>query len=486
VDSSDDAVVSKDLNGVVTSWNKGAQRIFGYTAEEMIGQSIVRLMPPDRVNEEPVILARLRRGERVEHFETVRVRKDGRLIDVSLTISPVRDDSGQIVGASKIARDISDQKVAQAKLADAHEALRRADRMKAEFISTLSHELRTPLNAINGWLQILEDGPTQEELSQGLDVIRRNVRAQSQLIDDLLDLSRIESGKLVLDIQQVDVPVLIHAALEAIAPSAANRNVRLTTAFSSVDGVVMGDSNRLQQIIWNLLTNAVKFSQKGGRVHVMTQRSDSHLAITVSDNGIGIAPEHLETIFERFNQADATTTRKYGGLGLGLSIAKHLVELHGGRITAKSDGLGQGSTFVVRLPLLAAQVEAGEMMPSRAEPDHNLQELCGIKVLAVDDEPDSVDVIRRILERSGATVRTAVSMQEAIGAFTDFDPDVLISDIGMPGHDGYELITRIRAMPGGRKVAAVALTALARGEDRARALRAGFQMHVAKPVEGWN
>jgi signal transduction histidine kinase len=189
--------------------------------------------------------------------------------------------------------------------------------MKAEFISTLSHELRTPLNAINGWLQILEDGPTQEELSQGLDVIRRNVRAQSQLIDDLLDLSRIESGKLVLDIQQVDVPVLIHAALEAIAPSAANRNVRLTTAFSSVDGVVMGDSNRLQQIIWNLLTNAVKFSQKGGRVHVMTQRSDSHLAITVSDNGIGIAPEHLETIFERFNQADATTTRKYGGLGLG-------------------------------------------------------------------------------------------------------------------------------------------------------------------------
>jgi PAS domain S-box-containing protein len=484
VDSSDDAVVSKDLNGVVTSWNKGAQRIFGYTAEEMVGQSIVRLMPPDRVNEEPAILARLRRGERVEHFETVRVRKDGRLIDVSLTISPVRDDSGQIVGASKIARDISGQKITQAKLADAHEALRRADRMKGEFISTLSHELRTPLNAINGWLQILEDGPTQEELSQGLDVIRRNVRAQSQLIDDLLDLSRIESGKLVLDIQRVDVPVLIHAALEAIAPSAANRNVRLTTAFSSVDGVVMGDSNRLQQIIWNLLTNAVKFSQKGGRVHVMTQRSDSHLAITVSDNGIGIAPEHLETIFERFNQADATTTRKYGGLGLGLSIAKHLVELHGGRITAKSDGLGLGSTFVVRLPLFAAQVDADEVMPSRAEPDHDLEELSGIKVLAVDDEPDSVDVIRRILERSGANVKTAVSMQEAIATFREFEPDVLISDIGMPEHDGYELITRIRAMPGGKKVAAVALTALARGEDRARALRAGFQMHVAKPVEG--
>jgi PAS domain S-box-containing protein len=484
VDSSDDAIVSKDLNGIVTSWNQGAERVFGYTAAEMIGQPIVRLMPPDRVNEEPAILARLRRGERVDHFETVRVRKDGRLIDVSLTISPVRSPSGEIVGASKIARDITEQKVGQARLEQAHEALRRADRMKAEFISTLSHELRTPLNAITGWLQLFGDGATKEEMAEGLEVIRRNVRTQAQLIDDLLDMSRIESGKLTLDIQRVDLPTLIAAAMDSVRPAAEGKGVRLTSAFSSIDGTIMGDKTRLQQIVWNLLTNAVKFSSRGGRVHVTTQRLNSHIAITVVDSGVGIPPEHIERIFERFIQADSSTTRKHGGLGLGLAIAKHLAEMHGGTIEAKSAGLGHGATFVVKLPLVPvhSREDDGHRESQRSEQNIKL-ELTGIKVLVVDDEPDSAEVVKRILERNGATVRTADCVDSGVEVFEGFEPHVLVSDIGMPEHDGYELITRIRALPRGRRTAAVALTALARSEDRARSLRAGFQMHIAKPVE---
>jgi PAS domain S-box-containing protein len=395
IDSSEDAIISKDLNGIVTSWNNGAERVFGYTAVEMVGEPIVKLMPPDRVNEEPGILARLRSGERVDHFETVRVRKDGKRIDVSLTISPIRDDDGKIVGASKIARDITDQKVAQAKLLQAHEALAKADRMKVEFISTLSHELRTPLNAIAGWLQLFETGTTAEEMAEGIEVIRRNVRMQAQLIDDLLDMSRIEAGKLTLDMQRLDLPGVITAAMESIRPAVDGRGIRLTSAFSSVDGVLMGDKTRVQQIIWNLLTNAVKFSSRGGRVHVTTQRVDSHVRITVADSGAGIDPDNLETIFERFNQADSTSTRRHGGLGLGLAISKHLVELHGGTIRAKSAGSGHGATFEVDLPLIPAYSREDQSHPKSPEYEPSARlELIGIKVLVVDDEPDSAEVVK--------------------------------------------------------------------------------------------
>lgn len=486
VDSSDDAIVSKNLEGVVMSWNRGAERIFGYTAAEMIGQSILKVIPLERQGEEPQILARMQRGERVDHFETKRQRKDGTLIDVSLTISPIRNFEGVIVGASKVARDITEQKVAQQKLAETNEALVRADRMKAEFLATLSHELRTPLNAILGWVQILKDGTNADDLTQSIPIIERNVRTQSQLIEDLLDMSRIESGKVSIDIQPVDLPPVVDAGIETVRAAAEAKEIRLTTAYSSLNGVVMGDKDRLQQIVWNLLTNAIKFTPRKGRVHIVIKRVNSHVEICVTDTGQGIAPEFLGQVFDRFRQADASTTRRYGGLGLGLSIVKHLTELHGGSVRVESEGVGQGATFTICLPLQAARPDAVAEAESerRAALDREAEpDLSGIKVLLVDDEEDSLAVVSRILKRRGAEVSAVTNMEAALDVFPKFQPHVVVSDIGMPGHDGYELIGKLRALPGGRTVPAVALTALARLEDRTRALRAGFQLHVAKPVD---
>ncbi len=487
VDSSDDAIVSKNLQSIVTSWNKGAERVFGYTAEEMIGESIVKLFPPDRLEEETHILARLQRGERVDHFETLRRHKNGKLIDVSLTISPIRNHDGLIVGASKIARDITPQKEAQRKLAAAFQELKRANTLKAEFLATLSHELRTPLNAILGWVQLLKESPKPQDFAQALPIIERNVRMQSQLIEDLLDMSRIESGKMSLDLQRVDLAPIVHTGIESVRPAAEAKGIRLTSACSNVNGTVMADRDRLQQILWNLLTNAVKFTPRRGHIHVVLRRVDSQAEISVCDNGQGIAPEFLGQVFDRFRQADASTTRRQGGLGLGLSIVKNLTELHGGTVRVSSDGIGRGATFIISLPLHAIRSEGGPEEESlRSLQDDEAVEktdLSGVKVLIVDDEQDSVEIVRRVLERSGANVSAATSMQEALDNFTSFAPHVVLSDIGMPHHDGYELISRLRRLPGGRSVPAVALTALARNEDRARALRAGFQMHVAKPVD---
>src|SRR6476659_7842563 len=487
VDSSDDAIVSKDLHSTIMSWNKGAERVFGYSAEEMIGESIIKLLPPDRPGEEAQILARLQRGERVEHFETRRQRKDGRVIDVALSISPIRNSEGVIVGASKIARDVTEQKAALRKLAETHEQLQRADRLKADFLTTLSHELRTPLNAIRGWVQILRDGATTEDIVQGIPIIERNVRVQSQMIEDLLDMSRIEAGKVSLDVQRVDLAAVVAAGIETVRPAANAKEIRLTSAFASVNGIVMGDKDRLQQIVWNLLTNAVKFTPKKGRIHVVIKRTDSHVAIDVTDTGQGIAPEFLGQVFDRFRQADATTTRRHGGLGLGLSIVKHLTELHGGSVQVSSQGPGLGATFTVSLPLQPVRHEPGtdedEKRAATFDESVAKPDLAGVKVLAVDDEEDSLTIVRRVLERSGAEVRAVTTMNEALKEFSRFAPQVVLSDIGMPEHDGYELIARLRALPGGRTVPAVALTALARSEDRTRALRAGFQLHVAKPVD---
>jgi len=487
VDSSDDAIVSKNLHGIVTSWNRGAYHVFGYTSDEMIGQPILRLLPPDQPEEEARILARIQRGERVDHYETVRIRKDGRRIDVSLTISPIRTNNGEIIGASKIARDITNQKLALVRLAEAHKQLKEADRMKSEFISTLSHELRTPLTAMVGWIQLLRDNPTGEELSEGLDIIERNVRVQSQLVNDLLDMSRIESGKMSVDIQRIDLPAVVEAALDAVRPTADMKGIRLTMAFSSVEGIIMADKNRIQQVVWNLLTNAIKFTSKGGRVHITIERVNSHVEIAVTDNGMGIEAENLGSIFERFNQTDSTITRRHGGLGLGLAIAKHLTELHGGKVYARSSGLGKGSSFIVNLPLIPVhtEIEREEALKRGAQLDEELKDadLAGVDLIIVDDDIDSARTVQAILKRRGAIVRVGGSMEEALALFAEAAPQVLISDIGMPGHDGYELITKIRSLPGGKAVPAIALTALARTEDRTRALKAGFQMHLAKPVD---
>ena len=496
VESSDDAIVSKTLDGIITTWNIGAERMFGYRADEVIGKPITILIPPSSLDEEPEILARLRRGERIEHYETVRVRKDGSLLDVALTVSPVKDGNGKIIGASKIARDITERKRAadeKEQLLEAERAARteaqRVSLTKDEFLATLSHELRTPLSAILGWSQLLASGDMEdEEVKEGLETIERNARIQTQLIEDLLDMNRIVSGKVRLDVQPVDLASVVEAAVNSIRPAAEAKGIHLRKIIDPVAGPVAGDPGRLQQVVWNLLSNAVKFTPKGGKVEVLVERVNSHLEITVNDSGLGIKPEFLPHVFERFRQADASTTRQYGGLGLGLSIVKQLVELHGGNVRATSAGEGLGAAFIVSLPLTAIRDEEMREHPTSRYrsalecEDVNLDEL---RVLVVDDEPDARALIKRVLLQCSANVITAASADEGLKILQAERPDVLISDIGMPEKDGYQFIREVRklsAADGGR-TPAIALTAFARSEDRTRAMLAGYQVHISKPIE---
>ena len=664
VQSSDDAIVSKDLNSIVTSWNPAAERMFGYTAAEMIGRSIRTIIPDDRQHEEDEVLARIRVGQAVDHFETIRKRKDGSLVDISLSISPVRDAEGTIVGASKIARDISElrrardaeernrrqagflsrltstfatsleprqilssfaelsvpyfadwcaidvvqdsgqiERVALAHVdpsqvasvtelrqryenartpmsptfvirtgepsivlhvtdatlvgvaagdaerlrllrslkllsylclplrvqgrtigavtmarsesgrpfdeedvriaedatsraalavdnARAYAELQAANQLKDEFLATLSHELRTPLNAILGYARMLRSGILKEERKeQALETLERNASTLTQMVEDVLDVSRIAAGKIRLHIQSVDLATVLRDGLATITPAADAKGVRLESILEPHVGPVSGDPDRLQQVIWNLLSNAVKFTPRGGRVQLRLQRVNSHVEVTVSDTGMGIREDFLPHLFERFRQGDSTTTRTHGGLGLGLAIARRIVELHGGRIHAISPGEGKGATFRVELPVMIVHTEAeGDRRvhprsDTRRAPAEfpTLPDIC---VLAVDDDPDALGLVREILETAGARVRTATSARGALASIEEQAPDVLVSDLGMPGMDGYELIQRVRAMEGpAKELPAAALTAYARSEDRAKALRLGFEMHLAKPID---
>ena len=368
----------------------------------------------------------------------------------------------------------------------------RLGELKDEFLATLSHELRTPLNAILGWAQVLRrSGAGEADLHKGLDTIERNARVQTQLIEDLLDMSRITSGKVRLEVQPLRPLTFVEAAVETVRPSAESKGIRLEMMLDPLAGPVSGDPSRLQQVLWNLLSNAIKFTPKGGKVQVLLERVNSQIEISVVDTGCGIRPEFLPFVFERFRQAEATTTRRYGGLGLGLSIVKQLVELHGGSVRVKSAGQNRGSTFTVHLPLAAVhQPVYGEgrthpRAPSATRLDFTTTDLTGLKLLVVDDEPDARELVKRVLSDCGAEVMATGSAEEALRYIESQRPDVLVSDIGMPETDGYELLRRVRALGAerGGKLPAIALTAFARSEDRTRALRAGFLAHIAKPVE---
>ncbi len=682
VENSDDAIISKNLDGIILSWNPAAERLYDYTAEEAVGQPVTMLIPPDMPDEEPRILEQIRRGVRVDHYETVRQRKDGSILDVSLTVSPVKDAEGRIIGASKIARDITERKRNEEQLReqaeiietvnrvgqtlagelDVHKlvqevtdaateisgarygsffynvldeagesytlytlsgvpreafahfpmprntdifaptfngegtvliadvkkdprygrnspyygmpeghlpvtsylavpvisrsgevygglffghpeegvftersariieglaaqaavamdnarlfnALKRAsaeaeeaaaeqerlyreaqesNRLKDEFLATVSHELRTPLTAILGWAHMLRIGQFNGEAAlKAFETIERNARAQSQLIDDLLDVSRIITGKLRIDVRQVDPNSFVEAAVEAVRPAAEAKGVRVQKIMDTGVVTVSGDPVRLQQVVWNLLSNAIKFTPKNGRVQVRLERVNSHVEIAVSDTGAGIAPDFLPHVFDRFRQADQRTTRQHGGMGLGLAIVRHLVELHGGTVRAESAGEGQGSTFTVLLPVAPvyqATVEGVRVHPAARETlpfFDSVDRLDGVRVLVVDDEPDTRELLKAGLGQCGAQVLAAGSAAEALEAMRTAVPDLLISDIGMPDEDGYEMIRRVRELPeeSGGRVPAIALTAYARVEDRMQALRAGYQMHVPKPVE---
>jgi PAS domain S-box-containing protein len=811
IESADDAIISKTLDGIITSWNEGARRIFGYEADEVIGKSVTILIPEGHLDEEPAILAKLRAGRRIEHYETIRVRKDGRLIDISLTVSPIKGPDGKIVGASKIARDITEQRQARRALDEATERLKLAldaarlgdwsydtrtdivsmsetaanifgirpgtlktwtqlrellhdedrerarlavetalatrgeydmeyrvrnphrsdtwvwvaakghgiyaddgsvvgmmgllqdistrksneetlveqaealrtlnemgqkisaeldlhntvqavtdaateligarfgsffynvlnedgasymlftlagvereafehypmpratdlfgptfrgegvvridnvkkdprygknspyygmpeghlpvtsylavpvisrsgevlgglffghpepgvftdrdeitvsglasqaaiamdnarlyesaqkaraeaekaaaenerlyrqaeesSRLKEEFLATISHELRTPLSAILGWARMLRLGQlSPDNTAKALDTIERNARAQAQLVDDLLDVSRIITGKLRMDVRPADPNSFIDAAVEAVRPAADAKGVRVQKVVDTGLLSIPGDPVRLQQVVWNLLSNAIKFTPREGRVQVRSERVNSHLEIVVSDTGQGISADFLPHVFDRFRQADQKTSRQHGGMGLGLAIVRHLVEMHGGTVRADSEGEGKGATFTVMLPISPVyQVDtsgsrvhpgARDLLP----PADSTDRLDGLRILVVDDEADTRDLLKQGLEYCGATVKVAESAGEALDLMKMEVPDVLISDIGMPGTDGYDFIRQIRKLSphrGGR-VAAIALTAYTRIEDRLQALRAGYDMHVPKPVE---
>ncbi len=665
VETSYDAIVTKDLDGIITSWNSAAQQLFGYSADEVIGKAIRIIIPPDRQTEEDEILARLRRGERIDHFETIRLTKDGREVQVSVTISPLRDGSGKIVGASKIARDITALRGAEAErvrllqenaaitealnnvgavvasdldrdkvvqavtdaatelttaefgaffynvVSDAgesymlytlsgvsreafsgfpmprntevfeptfkgtavvrsaditkdprygknppyhgepkghlpvrsylavpvrgrrgevlgglffghseigrfsahHERLavgvaswasvalenarmfsmvREASRLKDEFLASLSHELRTPLNAVLGYARMLRAGVVSpDKQARAIDTIERNATSLAQIVEDVLDISRIISGKIRLDVQPVDVPRVVTNAVDVVSPAADAKGVRLETVLDPQASPVSGDPERLQQVLWNLLSNAVKFTGRGGKVQVRLARVNSHIEISVADTGVGIAPDFLPHVFERFRQADAGIARERGGLGLGLSIAKQLAEMHGGTIEAASGGIDRGSTFTLKLPMMIVHPTAsphGARVHPRSAASGNtmrLGDLHGVHVLAVDDEADAITLISELLEAAGARVTAAASAEEALRLIEVEPPHVLVTDVGMPRVDGFQLIERVRNHPNPlvRRVPAAALTAYARSDDRVKALRAGFQIHLAKPID---
>ena len=665
VQFSDDAIISKDLNGIITSWNQAAERMFGYTAAEAVGQSIRMIVPDDRQDEETAVLDRLRHGHTIEHYETIRRRKDGSPLPISLTVSPILDENGTVIGASKIARDISERKEVErqaerqharatflaqlvsalaqtldsaetltrlaafavpsiadwcavdmvqddgriVRVAVAHvdpqkarlarevreryedpnapysavrvirtgtsallsdvsddmivaaargdaerialvrtlgvrsylcvpmitasrifgaitlatadsarhfsvddlrfaedvasraalalanvrsyEQLQRANQLKDEFLATLSHELRTPLTAIVGYARIIRGGMlTGDKLTRAMETIDRNATALTRMVEEILDVSRIVAGKMRLDVQPVELPLVLHEAVETIRPAADAKHIRIQTVIDPQVSPISGDPNRVRQIVWNLLSNAIKFTPKEGKVQLRLERINSSVDITVSDTGVGISSEFLPFIFERFRQGDAGTTRQHSGLGLGLAIVRNLVELHGGTITASSGGQDQGATFRVRLPVMIVHPQPFE--EKRVHPSHDspgplakLPDLGGIHVLAADDEGDALGLLTEILEAAGARVTTVTSGAAALEQARALRPDVLIADIGMPMMDGFELVRRLRESddPALRDLPAAALTAYSRLEDRARTLQRGFEMHLTKPID---
>jgi len=500
----DYALFMLDANGRVVTWNAGAERIKGYGADEIIGQPFSTFYPKDAVESGwPEHELKIATGQGRYQEEGWRIRKDGSRFWAHVTITALRDASGHLRGFAKLTRDLSERKRVQGleeygalrdEMLEAERNARieaqRTARMKDEFLATLSHELRTPLNAILGWTHILRlpNRSGHDDLPRALAIIERNARAQVKLIDDLLDLSRVLAGQLRLDVQRVALVDVIRGAIESAQPAADAKGVRVENILDARRGIVSGDAARLQQIVWNLLSNAIKFTPKGGRVQVILERVDSHIEISVSDTGIGIPAEFLPQLFARFSQRDSTPARSHGGLGLGLAITKQLVELHGGSIRATSPGEGQGATFIVHLPLVL--VEEDTDARSDAVPDDAgdeapaLPELQGARVLVVDDEVDARELVRRVLASRGAHVTAVGSAEDALAILQTSTPELLVSDIGMPGVDGYQLMRTIRAKePQGRRLPALALTAFARADDRKRAMLAGYQAHLAKPLD---
>ncbi len=506
----DYAIFMLDANGNVATWNAGAQRIKGYAATDIIGRHFSTFYPQEARDSgwpEHELQVAAEVGRFVD--EGWRLRRDGRRFWANVTITAMRDASGKLLGFAKLTRDLTESKRAEAAeqasqerehLLDAERTARmsaqRAMRVKDEFLATLSHELRTPLSAILGWTQVLLRTGTEDVSPQqrrALEVIDRNARAQVQLIDDLLDLSRVMAGKIRLEMQDVCLDDLVTAAIDSASPAAQAKALALEAALPSRGLRLRGDPARLQQVVWNLLTNAIKFTPRGGRIEIVLERSANVALLRIRDNGIGIPAGFLPQVFDRFSQRDSSSTRAFGGLGLGLAITRELVELHGGTIEVESAGEGFGATFTVSLPVAApasapAAAPVGTGAPRQVEqaaealPD--LPQLRERQVFVIDDEADARELLLRVFADQGARVTAFGSAEDALAALAGTKPDLIVSDIGMPHMDGLQFIRLLRAGEArGERIPALALTAFARAEDRKRSLLAGYQAHVAKPFD---
>jgi PAS domain S-box-containing protein len=597
---SDDAIISKDLHGVITSWNRGAERVFGYTADEAIGQPVTMLMPPERINEEPGILARIRRGESVEHYETVRRRKDGTLLDISLTVSPIVNFEGRIVGASKIARDITERKRAETELAksrqllnelieccpfgiyivdsdfkiakmnvasqegaftnvrpvigrpfdqamrilwpepvaaeiiahfrctldtgqpyyskdfvnarddiqrvegyewelhrvtlpdgmfgvicyyydstklrQAQHALREADRKKDEFLAMLAHELRNPLAAIQYAVEVAHL-TSKKNGDETTEIIDHQVKQLTHLIDDLLDVSRITRGKIQLKNERLDAAPIVRHAVNTVRPLIDNRRHEITLDVSAEEMPLDGDATRLEQVLVNLLTNAAKYTPDGGRIFVSAAPANGQVVLRVRDNGVGISEDMLPNIFELFSQVDKSLDRAHGGLGIGLSVVRALVEMHGGTISATSPGMGQGSEFVVRLPIAKSAEDSRRMAGLHAAPGESR-----VKILVIEDNAPAAKMLRMLLTSRGHAVEVASDGVQGVRRAVEYRPDVILLDIGLPGFDGFEVARQLRREESLEHTTIIGLSGYGQEHDVETSRAAGFDDHLVKPI----
>ncbi len=481
VESSHDAIVSKTLEGVIRTWNTGAERIFGYRAEEAVGRSITLIIPPDRLDEEQEILARLSRGERIEHYETVRVARDGRRLDVSLTVSPIRDAEGRVIGASKIARDVTERKRVEQELEAAAAALREADRHKDEFLALLAHELRNPLAPLRAGLQVMRMAAGDAALvARTRDMMDRQLSHMVRLIDDLLDISRVSRNKMELRRSRVLLADVVSSAVETARPVLEAAGHELTVSLPAEPVHLDADLTRLAQVFGNLLHNSSKYTERGGHIWLTATLDGELLVVAVRDNGIGIPAAAFPSIFDMFSQVDRSTERSSGGLGIGLALVKGLVEMHGGSVEASSPGPGGGSTFTVRLPVLKGHAEPAPEVPAAALPDCSGSHR---RILVVDDNRDAAATMATMLQMLGNEVRTAGDGLEAIEVAERFRPQVVLMDIGLPKLDGYEVTRRIREQAWGREAAVIALTGWGQEADRGRSREAGCDGHLVKPID---
>jgi PAS domain S-box-containing protein len=484
VESSELAIMSKGLDGVIRSWNAAAERLFGYSAGQAVGRHISLVIPPDKLPEEDDIIARLRAGQRIEHLETERMRSDGSRVHVALMISPIKDEAGNVVGASKIARDITHEREIEAERQKLQDTLRdiaadlaEADRRKDEFLATLSHELRGPLTPLANVLEIWKRSRDPEQLIRARTTMERQLGQIVRLVDDLLDMSRITHDRLELRRGRVQLARIVDDAVDTWRPLAESLSQELTLEVPDEPLPLFADSARLVQVLGNLLSNACKYTNEGGRVSITARRDGTDAVVTVADNGIGIQPDKLATVFDMFTQVGTAPARAQGGLGIGLTLVKRLVEMHGGSVEAQSEGLGRGSQFVVRLPLSAADVDTG---PAQRAPPPKAP--CR-RVLVVDDNVDSATSLAMLLRLEGHETYTAHDGESAIAAAEQHRPDIVLLDIGLPKVNGHDVCRRLRRQPWANSTLMIAVTGWGQQDDRRESEDAGFDGHLVKPVD---